>query len=150
MSGNRSLHAANRAKQDEFYTQPSDIEKEPRYYRSHFEGKVVYCNCDDPTISNFYRYFHLNFDKLGLGKLITTCYKNQQPSLFSRHDVESAVGVEYDGVSERVFQLDDNGDFRSQECVELLKYADIVATNPPFSLFREYVAQLIEHDKKFS
>ncbi len=149
MSGNRSLHAANRAKQDEFYTQLSDIEKELRYYRHHFAGKVVYCNCDDPTISNFYRYFHLNFDKLGLGKLITTCYRNQRPDLFSQHDTESAVGVEYAGDNEHVFQLERDGDFRSQECVALLKLADIVVTNPPFSLFREYIAQLVEHDKKF-
>ena len=149
MPDNKSLHAANKAKQDEFYTQLSDIENELRYYRKHFDGKVVYCNCDDPTVSNFYRYFNLNFKKLGLRKLITTCYKNQQPNLFSRHDRESSVGVEYAGDVERVFQLDGDGDFRSRECVELLKQADIVVTNPPFSLFRQYVAQLVEHDKKF-
>ncbi len=149
MSGNRSLHTANRARQDEFYTQLSDIEKELRFYRHHFAGKVVYCNCDDPTISNFYRYFYLNFDKLGLGKLITTCYRNQQPDLFSQHDTDKAVGVEYDGKLERVFQLEGDGDFRSQECIVLLKLSDIVVTNPPFSLFREYIAQLVEYDKKF-
>jgi len=149
MSGNRSLHAANRAKQDEFYTQLTDIENELRHYRKHFESKSVYCNCDDPTVSNFYRYFYLNFVKLGLRKLVTTCYKNQSPDLFSRHDKEQAVGVEYTGAKKRVFQLVGDGDFRSRYCVELLKTADIVVTNPPFSLFREYVAQLVEHDKAF-
>ena len=151
MAGNRSLHAANRAKQDEFYTQLSDIEKELKHYRKHFHGKTVYCNCDDPTISNFFRYFHLNFAKLGLKRLITTCYKNQQPDLFSSHDMETAVGVEYvgNGTEPTVFQLEEDGDFRSRECIALLKQADIVVTNPPFSLFREYIAQLVEHDKKF-
>ena len=151
MAGNKFLHAANRAKQDEFYTQLPDIEKELKHYRKHFRGKTVYCNCDDPTISNFFCYFHLNFVKLGLKRLITTCYKNQQPDLFSKHDMETAAGVEYvgNGTQPAVFQLKEDGDFRSQECIELLKQADIVVTNPPFSLFREYVAQLVEHDKKF-
>ena len=151
MAGNQSLHAANRAKQDEFYTQLPDIENELRHYREHFRDKTVYCNCDDPAISNFYRYFHLNFAKLGLKRLITTCYKNQQPDIFSRHDMEAAVGLEYvgNGTEPTVFQLKGDGDFRGQECIELLKQADIVVTNPPFSLFREYVAQLIEYSKKF-
>ena len=151
MAGNRSLHAANRAKQDEFYTQLSDIENELKHYRKHFLGKTVYCNCDDPTISNFFRYFHLNFEKLGLKRLITTCYKNRQPDLFSRHDMQTAAGVAYlgDGTEPTVFQLKDDGDFRSRECIALLKEADIVVTNPPFSLFREYIAQLVEYGKKF-
>ena len=151
MAGNKFLHAANRAKQDEFYTQLSDIEKELKHYRKHFRGETVYCNCDDPTISNFFRYFHLNFAKLGLKRLITTCYKNRQIDIFSRHEMEAAAGVEYvaNGTQPAVFQLKEDGDFRSQECIELLKQADIVVTNPPFSLFREYVAQLVEHDKKF-
>ncbi len=151
MAGNRSLHAAHRAKQDEFYTQLPDIEKELKHYRKHFIGKTVYCNCDDPTISNFFHYFHLNFEKLGLKRLITTCYKNQQTNLFSSHDMEAAAGVEYvgDGTEPSVFQLKEDGDFRSQECIELLNQADIVVTNPPFSLFREYIAQLVESDKKF-
>ncbi len=151
MAGNKSLHAANRAKQDEFYTQLPDIEKELKHYRKHFRGKTVYCNCDDPTISNFFRYFHLNFAKLGLKKLITTCYKNQQPDLFSRHDMAAAVGLAYvgNGTAPTVFQLKEDGDFRSRECIALLKQADIVVTNPPFSLFREYIAQLVEYDKKF-
>lgn len=151
MAGNKSLHAANRAKQDEFYTQLPDIEKELKHYRKHFHGKTVYCNCDDPTISNFFRYFELNFAKLGLKKLITTCYKNQQTDLFSKHDMEAAAGVKYvgNGTEPAVFQLKEDGDFRSHECIELLKQADIVVTNPPFSLFREYITQLVEYGKKF-
>ena len=151
MAGNKSLHAANRAKQDEFYTQLPDIEKELKHYRKHFRGKTVYCNCDDPTISNFFRYFRLNFAKLGLKKLITTCYKNRQTEMFSKHDMEAAAGLEYvgNGTEATVFQLKEDGNFRSRECIELLKQADIVVTNPPFSLFREYIAQLVEHDKKF-
>ena len=151
MAGNRSLHAANRAKQDEFYTQLPDIEKELKHYKKHFRGKTVYCNCDDPTISNFFRYFHLNFAKLGLKRLITTCYKNRQTDLFSNHDMEAAAGVEYvgNGTEPTIFQLKDDGDFRSRECIALLKQADIVVTNPPFSLFREYIAQLVEYGKKF-
>ena len=151
MSGNKSLHAANRAKQDEFYTQLSDIEKELKHYRKHFRGTTVYCNCDDPTISNFFRYFKLNFEKRGLKRLITTCYKNRQTDIFSRHDMEAAAGLEYvgNGTEPTIFQLKGDGDFRSRECIELLKRADIVVTNPPFSLFREYIAQLVEYDKKF-
>ena len=151
MAGNKSLHAANRAKQDEFYTQLPDIEKELKHYRKHFLGKTVYCNCDDPTISNFFRYFELNFEKLGLKRLITTCYKNQQTDMFSWHNAEAAAGVEYvgNGTQPSVFQLKEDGDFRSRECIELLKQADIVVTNPPFSLFREYIAQVVEYDKKF-
>ena len=150
MARNQSLHAANRAKNDEFYTQLTDIENELRRYRKHFRGKTVYCNCDDPIISNFYIYFRYNFEKLGLKKLITTCYKNPNPDLFSRHDKETAVGLEYVGrANPAIFQLKEGGDFRSKESIELLKQADIVVTNPPFSLFREYIAQLVEYDKKF-
>ena len=151
MARNKFLLAANRAKQDEFYTQLPDIEKELKHYRKHFLGKTVYCNCDDPTISNFFRYFHLNFAKLELKRLITTCYKNQQIDIFSSHDMEAAAGVEYvgNGTEPTEFQLKENGDFRNRECIELLKQADIVVTNPPFSLFREYIAQLVEYGKKF-
>ncbi len=151
MARNTSLHAANRAKQDEFYTQLPDIEKELKHYRNHFRGKTVYCNCDDPTISNFFRYFKLNFEKLGLKKLITTCYKNLQIGIFSQHDMEVAAGLEYvgNGTEPTVFQLEQAGDFRSSECIELLKQADIVVTNPPFSLFREYIVQLDKYGKKF-
>ncbi len=151
MSGNKPLHAANKAKQDKFYTQLADIEKELKNYRGHFRGKTIYCNCDDPTESNFTSYFRLNFNKLGLKKLITTCYRNLQYELFSTHDKDSAVGAEYTGEDTKFarFELKGDGDFRSRECIELLKKADVVVTNPPFSLFREYVAQLAEHDKKF-
>ena len=151
MAGNRSLHAANKAKQDEFYTQLPDIEKELKHYRKHFLGKTVYCNCDDPTISNFFQYFHLNFAKLGLRRLITTCYKNRQTEMFSKHGMGAAAGLEYigNGTEPTIFQLKEDGDFRSRECIALLKQADIVVTNPPFSLFREYIAQLVEYNKKF-
>lgn len=156
---NRNLHQAKRAKQDEFYTQLADIERELKHYKKHFKGKVVYCNCDDPRVSNFFHFFSYNFEKLGLKKLITTCYKNQDMDLFSRNDSERAVYLEYEGdksgnnIPDRdeigIKHLKGDGDFRSAECIELLKQADIVVTNPPFSLFREYVGQLIEHDKKF-
>ena len=122
-------------------------------------GKIIYCNCDDPRVSNFFKFFSLQFERLGLKKLITTCYKNQQPDLFSQHDAKQAIYLEYAGDKDgnripdpheiNVYGLQGDGDFRSPECTELLKQADIVVTNPPFSLFREYVAQLMEYDKKF-
>ena len=159
MSSIQNLHKAKRQKNDNFYTQLSDIENELKHYRNQFEGKVVYCNCDDPKISNFYYYFSHNFNFLGLKKLITTCYRNLQYDLFSNHDHEDSIWLECVGVENSsgsyipseptIRRLKGDGDFRSDECVELLKQADIVVTNPPFSLFREYVAQLIEHDKKF-
>ncbi len=159
MAGNKNLHAANKAKNDEFYTQLSDIENELKHYKHHFKGKVVYCNCDDPRVSNFFHYFSYNFEHLGLKKLIATCYKSQERDLFSQNDSEHAVYLEYTGDKNgdsipnpdeiEVKPLQGDGDFRSPECIELLKQSDIVVTNPPFSLFREYVAQLIEYDKKF-
>ncbi len=157
MSSNTNLHSAKRAKQDNFYTQLADIENELKHYKSHFKDKTVYCNCDDPSVSNFFRYFLYNFTHLGLKKLISTCYKNQQRDLFSKHDCERAIWLEYGGGVRPVPDPEDigirtfrgNGDFRSEESIELLKQADIVVTNPPFSLFREYVAQLVEYDKKF-
>ncbi len=154
---NPSLSAARRNKKDEFYTQLSDIENELRHYHDHFEGKVIYCNCDDPQVSNFFYYFASNFKLLKLKKLITTCYKNQQ-DIFSTEDSEEAVFLEYDGKNATwtrdhltgvVKPLEGNGDFRSTECIKLLEQADIVITNPPFSLFREYLSQLIEYGKKF-
>lgn len=158
-SKNRNLNQAARAKKDEFYTQLSDIEKELKYYRKHFKGKVVYCNCDDPRISNFFHYFSYNFEKLGLRKLITTCYKNKELNLFSRNDSDEAIALQYEGDKSGtgvpdleeigVSPLKGDGDFRSDECIELLKKSDIVVTNPPFSLFREYVAQLMAYKKKF-
>ena len=156
---NTKLTQAKNNKKDEFYTQLSDIEKELKNYKEHFKDKVVYCNCDDPRVSNFFHYFSYNFEKLGLKKLIATCYKSQDVDLFSKNNSEQAVYLEYEGDKNGNFQPDSeeigikhlkgDGDFRSKESIELLKQADIVITNPPFSLFREYVAQLIEHDKKF-
>jgi hypothetical protein len=156
---NRHLHTAKTSKQDEFYTQLSDIEKELKYYQKHFKGKSVLCNCDDPRISNFFHYFSHNFEKLGLKKLITTCYKNQNIDLFSEHKSQKAVYLEYKGDRNNnkvpdpeeigIKHLKGDGDFRSKECIELLKQADIIVTNPPFSLFREYIGQLIEYNKKF-
>ena len=156
---NKLLNTAKTAKKDEFYTQLSDIENELRHYRPHFKGKTVLCNCDDPRVSNFFKYFALNFEILGLERLIATCYKNNEPNLFSTNACEQAVYIIYDGDKNgnrvpdpsemEVLPLKGDGDFRSPECIELLKQADIVCTNPPFSLFREYVAQLIKYDKKF-
>lgn len=158
-SSNTNLHKAKNNKKDEFYTQLSDIENELRHYKDHFKDKVVYCNCDDPRVSNFFHYFSYNFEHLGLKKLIATCYKNQDADLFSTNESEQAVYLEYTGDKNGnkvpdaneigVQPLQGDGDFRSAESIELLKEADIVVTNPPFSLFREYVAQLIEYDKKF-
>lgn len=158
-SKNSSFQSAKVSKQDEFYTQLSDIEKELKHYKKHFKGKVVYCNCDDPRVSNFFHYFSHNFEKLGLKKLISTCYKNQNSDLFTQNKSEKAIYIEYFGDTNAnnmpdldeigINELQGDGDFRSPESIELLKQADIVVTNPPFSLFREYVAQLMEHDKKF-
>lgn len=156
---NNNLNAAKAAKKDEFYTQLEDINNELRHYREHFRGKTVLCNCDDPRVSNFFTYFAYNFEFLGLKRLITTCYKNQNADLFSQHQSEKAVYLIYEGDKNGnnipdpeeigIHPLKGDGDFRSRECIELLKQADIVVTNPPFSLFREYVAQLMEYDKKF-
>ena len=182
MAGNKELNAAAHAKKDEFYTQLTDIEKELRYYRNHFVGKTVLCNCDDPFESNFFKYFVLNFNRLGLKKLIATCYAgspiaNQQLGIFDilgEREPESASGKPYKAVVTSVYdatgdgtvdmldvaelfrsganeltELEGTGDFRSPECLALLDEADVVVTNPPFSLFREYVAVLVAHKKKF-
>jgi hypothetical protein len=156
---NKNLNAAKEAKKDEFYTQLEDINNELRHYREHFRGKTVLCNCDDPRVSNFFTYFAYNFEFLGLKRLITTCYKNQDMDLFSQNKSEQAIYLIYDGDKNGnnipdpeeigIHPLKGDGDFRSRECIELLKQADIVVTNPPFSLFREYVAQLMVYDKKF-
>ena len=156
---NKQLTGAKKAKKDEFYTQLADIEVELKHYREHFKGKTVLCNCDDPRMSNFFYYFVLNFHFLGLKKLITTCYKNQNPDLCSENISEQAVYLVYEGedigippnptIAGLVRPLEGDGDFRSKECSAFLEEADIVVTNPPFSLFREYVAQLIKYDKKF-
>lgn len=175
---NKNLNAAKVAKKDEFYTQLSDIERELQHYWQHFRGKVVLCNCDDPYESNFFKYFALRFNQLGLKKLICTCYNgspvtgNELRIHFPDFDEEPkkiAYKVEITEVKDEngdgavdlsdvryLLQNDKNvksilktGDFRSQECIELLKEADIVVTNPPFSLFREYIGQLMEYQKKF-
>ena len=179
--GNTSsaLNSAKKAKNDEFYTQFSDIAEELRHYRDHFRDKIVFCNCDDPYESNFFKYFALNFNTLGLKKLIATCYAgssiaNTELSLFDHespeekttrnpHKIEiSEVPVKPEGgfsltdvtymlrnTKNVLTRLKGDGDFRSQECVELMKQADVVVTNPPLSLFREYVAQLMEYEKSF-
>ncbi len=156
---NQDLNKARAAKKDEFYTQLFDIENEVRHYKPHFKGKTVLCNCDDPRCSNFFRYFTLNFEVLGLKRVIATCYKNQDVDLFSLHDCERAVYQIYDGDKNGNRKVDDeeievkflqgDGDFRSPECLALLDEADIVVTNPPFSLFREFISFLIAHKKKF-
>ena len=156
---NKDLNKAKAAKKDEFYTRLEDIEKELKHYRHHFKGKTVLCNCDDPRCSNFFRYFTLNFEVLGLKKVIATCYKNQDVDLFSQHECERAVYQIYEGDKNHNRKVDDeeikvkylegDGDFRSKECVALLEEADIIVTNPPFSLFREFIALLVQHNKKF-
>jgi len=156
---NNDLRAAKKAKKDEFYTQLTDIEKELRFYKNFFKNKSVYCNCDDPKKSNFFQYFALNFEYLGLKKLITTCYKNQNVDLFSTNKFEQGAYLEYLGDLNQNNIPDDHeiskthlkgdGDFRSEECINLLKNSDVVVTNPPFSLFREYIDQLIKLNKKF-
>ena len=156
---NHNLHSAKDSKDDEFYTKLEDIQKEIKHYRNQFKDKVVYCNCDDPRVSNFFHYFSYNFEVLGLKKLIATCYKNQDIDLFSKNESEKAVCLEYYGDKNNnripdieeigVKELIGDGDFRSTESIKLLEEADIVVTNPPFSLFREYVDQLIKYDKKF-
>ncbi len=180
-SSNTALHKAAKAKKDEFYTQLIDIEKELKHYKDQFRGKSVYCNCDDPYESNFFKYFAANFNVLGLKKLVTTSFvpspiAGGQVSLFdiqglqSTDDEREPFKIEINEVkdfdSDGAIGLTDvewllrhdanvatplkgDGDFRSKECIELLKQADIVVTNPPFSLFREYVAQLIGHKKDF-
>ena len=179
MAGNSNLNAAAKARKDEFYTQLTDIEKELRHYKKHFQGRTVLCNCDDPFESNFFKYFVLNFNRLGLKKLIATCYAgspiaNRQLSLFDVTGEEEQKNRPYKAVVTRVYdktgdggvdmldvaelfrsgenqltELEGDGDFRSPECLALLDEADIVVTNPPFSLFREYVATLVEHEKGF-
>jgi len=182
---NQNFHKASKAKKDEFYTQLVDIEKELKHYKSQFRGKVVYCNCDDPFESNFFKYFASNFKELGLKRLIATSYKpspiaNTQLNLFGESvalakskgrpkvtankfiinevdDIDGDGAFDLRDIAEQLkvnknnewLPLEGEGDFRSEESIELLKQADIVVTNPPFSLFREYVAQLAEHNKKF-
>ena len=148
MAGNTSLRKADAVKNDEFYTQLTDIEKELSHYKEHFKDKVVFCNCDDPEYSNFWKYFQLNFYHLGLKKLISTHYKVDKPS-YKMEIVRADKGAQM-GIPDYVkTPLQENGDFRSQECIDILQEADIVVTNPPFSLLREYLAQLMEYNKNF-
>ena len=147
---NTNLLSAKSKGYDEFYTQLDTIEAELSHYEKHFVGKVVYCNCDDPTASNFFKFFRDNFKYLGLKRLITTCYKNSGTDLFSNHDAESGRGVIYNGDRVQRFTFNNgDGDFRSELCLRMLEEADIVVTNPPFSLFREYLPLLVKYNKKF-
>jgi len=154
---NKLLHVAKKSKNDEFYTQFTDIESELEYYEKHFRDKVVYCNCDDPRTSNFFNYFFLNFKRLGLKKLITACYKKQNHDLFDEEEAEKGFYFVYTGekgaknelIRDNSILFEFDGDFRSNESIALLSQCDIVVTNPPFSLFREYVDQLIQHNKSF-
>lgn len=182
MAKNASLNKANKAKEDEFYTQLEDIENELKHYKAHFKDKVIFCNCDDPYESNFFKYFAINFNALKIKKLITTCFKaspivytqlamtEENEITFSFDEDKKPYKIEITEVKDEngdgavdladveyliknkkniLTTLEGDGDFRSEECVELLKEADVVVTNPPFSLFREYVAQLMEYQKKF-
>ena len=158
-ANNRLLQTAKAAQKDEFYTQLSDIERELKHYKDQFEGKTVYCNCDDPRVSNFFHFFSYNFENFGLKRLIASCYKNQEMDLFSKNKSETAILLDYSGDKNNnsvpdpteigIRNLNGDGDFRNQESIEFLKQADIVVTNPPFSLFREYMSQLVQYDKKF-
>lgn len=149
MAKNNNLHAAKKAANDEFYTRIEDIENELRHYKDHFKNKIIFCNCDDPEESNFWKYFELNFEFLGLKKLISTHYNATEPS----YKLELIGDIGGDGKVTKgdiiKTPLKQNGDFRSPECVEILKEVDIVVTNPPFSIIRDYIAQLDEYNKKF-
>lgn len=146
---NSNLHTAKKMKNDEFYTQLTDIEQELKHYKEHFRNKVVYCNCDDPIESNFFKYFALNFEHLGLKKLISTGYKENGKGVVYVYEGDKNGNRMPDLEEIEVKELQGNGDFRSQECIEFLKESDIVVTNPPFSLFRDYVATLVEYGKQF-
>ncbi len=148
---NKLLQKAKKSKSDEFYTQLCDIESELQHYANCFVDKVVYCNCDDPQVSNFFRYFKDNFQRLGLRKLIASCFCEAEIDHSNANTMQSAYYCEYEGdnIPMKVVTLEGNGDFRSTECVELLQQADIVVTNPPFSLFREFVTQIVHYNKQF-
>lgn len=149
---NGLLQKAKKSKSDEFYTQLCDIERELQYYQGQFEDKIVYCNCDDPRVSNFFKYFAANFHNLGLKKLIASCYIESDNSIFNEQNFKTGFYCEYSGKSNQnieIINFKGNGDFRSAESIELLKQSDIVVTNPPFSLFREFVSQIIKYNKKF-
>ena len=144
MSKNKNLHSAKKEKNDEFYTQYEDIEKEVKHYKEHFKDKIIYCNCDDPEQSNFYKYFQDNFDILGLKKLISSHYVSNSNS----YKLEISRDINGNLDTQKT-TLKGNGDFRSEESIEILQECDIVISNSPFSLFRKYITQLMEYDKKF-
>ena len=146
---NSNLHQAKKNKNDEFYTQLTDIEKELVHYVDFFEGKTVYCNCDDARDSNFFKYFSNRFEELGLKKLIATGYKENGHGVVLIYEGDKNGNRIVDDEEIQVTELQGDGDFRSDECIEFLKEADVVVTNPPFSLFREYVKQLMDYEKKF-
>lgn len=149
---NGLLQKAKKSKSDEFYTQLCDIERELQYYQDQFEGKIVYCNCDDPRTSNFFKYFVINFHNLGLKKLIASCYIESDNNIFQEKNCKTGFYCEYSGKNNQTIEFTNfkgNGDFRSIESIELLKQSDIVVTNPPFSLFREFVSQIMKYNKKF-
>lgn len=148
-SWNWNLRKANKAKNDEFYTQLSDIEKELGRYKQHFKWKTIFCNCDDPEESNFWKYFELNFEYLWIKKLVSTHFEDEKPSYKLEIIWDRNKDWKVNKLDILKTPLKQNWDFRSPECIEILKESDIVITNPPFSLFREYIAQLIEYDKKF-
>lgn len=143
------LRKAKVNKNDEFYTQFLDIESELQHYEDHFKDKVIFCNCDDPRISNFYKYFAINFKRLGIKKIISACYKKEGFESGFFYEYSGTQGEKIDPSSNDIIHFKEDGDFRSPESIELLKQSDIVITNPPFSLFREYVDQLVQYDKKF-
>ena len=149
MTNNTNLHRAKSKGYDEFYTKLETIESELCHYEKHFVDKVVYCNCDDPDESQFVKFFRDNFRYLGLKELITTGFKSGQSDLFSRHNVETSWYKFYSNGNSSEGKLLGDGDFRSEECINLLQMSDIVCTNPPFSLFREYLPLLVKHNKKF-
>lgn len=148
---NEHLQKAKKTKSDEFYTQLCDIERELQHYQDCFRDKVVYCNCDDARVSNFYRYFKENFELLGLKALITSCYIEQSRNLFDNVQPEKAFYHIYKGNidTEEIHYFNGDGDFRSKECIDLLQQADVVVTNPPFSLFREFISQIVKYGKQF-
>lgn len=158
-NGNHLLRKAKKNKNDEFYTQMIDIERELKYYKNQFNGKIVYCNCDDPTKSNFYKFFAENFHNLGLKKLISSCYFENDTSLFNSSEENHNNGFYYEYTGKKgetlipnkddLIPFNGDGDFRSQESLELLKKSDVIVTNPPFSLFREHISQIVKHNKEF-
>ena len=149
MAKEYDFRAAKVAKKDEFYTDLTDIEKEMSSYKDFFKGKVVYCNCDDARESNFFKYFSKNFEFLGLKKLITTGYKAEGKGVVLVYEGDKNGNRKVEDEEITIKELEGSGDFRSDECIEFLKEADVVVTNPPFSLFREYVKQLMDYGKKF-